>query len=90
MEEEKGRFFIRMVDTILQRDQNWVAWKMESCPPIARDSINSSDFLEAKTATQRICLPRKMKAMPMGALDLTFLSEAERDQGLDTLKAPDR
>ncbi len=29
-----GPYFLRMIDTILARDKNWVRWKVESCPSI--------------------------------------------------------
>lgn len=85
-EEDKGKFFVRMVDTILLRDKNWVTWKMESCPPIARDGLSPKDFLGAKTGTQRSCASRPLKKEVMGAPELAHLSEAENANGLDVLK----
>ncbi|KAF2748215.1 hypothetical protein M011DRAFT_401168 [Sporormia fimetaria CBS 119925] len=42
-----GKFYYRMVDTVLSRDKNWVRWKMENCQPFTRDRVATKDFLEA-------------------------------------------
>ena len=83
-----GQFYTRMVDTVLSRDKNWVRWKMEKCPSIVADAIPAEDYLVAKSNARQATTNRRLKAKPMGAIDLTFLSEA--GNGLDRLKNPAR
>ena len=85
-----GKFYYRMVDTVLSRDKNWVRWKMENCPPIAREPIASNDLTEAKTLSQRAFTHKRMRATPLGALDLGFLVESSGASGSDVLKNMDR
>ncbi|KAK6369595.1 uncharacterized protein PV06_10730 [Exophiala oligosperma] len=82
----EGKFYYRMVDTVLSRDKNWVRWKAENCPPISRDSVTPQAYLEAKQTLTKIANNAKAALPnPPGARDLTFLSRVEP---LEALKRP--
>ena len=86
----EGKFYYRMVDTVLLRDKNWVRWKVENCPPFQRDSITPDAFVEARNGAQKACGNKRLRATPLGSLDLNFLSDGETVDGLDKFKDPDR
>jgi len=85
----EGKFYYRMVDTVLSRDKNWVHWKAEGCPPIQRDPVTANEFAEAGKGAAKACANRKLRSTPLGTLDLTFLFDRDSD-GMDKLKDPDR
>ena len=86
----EGKFYYRMVDTVLSRDKNWTQWKADSCPNIQRDPVSTDDFIEARKGAQRACAPRRIKANPLGSVNLDFLSDAANGDGLRKLMAPER
>lgn len=79
-----------MVDTVLSRDKNWVHWKAEGCPLIERAPIPAVEFVEAKKGAQKACANKRLRATPLGSLDLKFLSDGEDADGLAKLKNPGR
>ncbi|KIV77752.1 hypothetical protein PV11_09533 [Exophiala sideris] len=84
----EGKFYYRMVDTVLSRDKNWVRWKAENCPPISRDSVSPQAYIEARDTLAKIADQAKAPLPnPPGAGDLAFLSKAE---GLEALKRPSK
>ncbi|KAK8238314.1 THO complex subunit 1 transcription elongation factor-domain-containing protein [Phyllosticta capitalensis] len=85
-----GKFYYRMVDTVLSRDKNWVRWKMENCPPIIQPPISPPDFQGAKSGAQKACTNKRLRATPMGSLDLSFLNDSAAASGVDSLKDPER
>ena len=82
-----GKFYYRMVDTVLSRDKNWIRWKAEGCPPIERPPVSVTDYLEARERATKIYSNKRLRSSPMGALDLKFLSD---DDALERLKEPER
>lgn len=84
-----GRFYDRMVETVLARDKNWVRWKVESCPSIVRDAVSTEQELEARRGAKQHTRPRKIPEKPMGAMDWSFLVETDGG-GLEALKDPSR
>jgi THO complex subunit 1 len=72
----EGKFYYRMVDTVLSRDKNWVRWKMESCPPIAKSPVTGEAYEQASVQARAACTSKRIRATPMGALDLSFLSQS--------------
>jgi THO complex subunit 1 len=80
-----GKFYYRMVDTVLSRDKNWVRWKMENCQPFTRDRVPTKDFLAAKSGANAE-LRRKNVALPGKSWSLTFLSDTDAERGLSRLK----
>lgn len=86
----EGKFYYRMVDTVLSRDKNWVHWKAESCPPIEREPVSAEDFAEAEKGAQKASTNKRLRPMPMGSLDLKFLSDGGDTDGMEKLKDLER
>jgi THO complex subunit 1 len=84
-----GKFYYRMVDTVLSRDKNWVRWKMENCQPFTRDRVPTKDFLEANTGGVAELRNKEVK-LPGRSFQLTFLSKNETEKGLSKLKQSKR
>jgi THO complex subunit 1 len=82
----EGKFYYRMVDTVLSRDKNWVRWKAENCPPIDRPSVDVQQYLDAREALEKLCIKKPLPTPP-GASDLEFLSEIAP---IESLKDPSR
>lgn len=85
-----GKFYYRMVDTVLSRDKNWTYWKAEACPPIEKSPISAEDFSAAMKGAQRACVNKKLRSTPIGTLDLSFLANTGGEDGLERLKDPAR
>lgn len=85
-----GKFYYRMVDTVLSRDKNWVRWKAEGCPPIERPAVSVNEFIGARDKASKIYANKRLRAAPMNSLDLKFLSESESLSGAERLKEPER
>lgn len=86
----EGKFYYRMVDTVLSRDKNWVHWKAEGCPPIQREPVSADDFAEAEKGATKACANKRLRSTPMGTLDLAFLSDSGNADGIEKLKDPGR
>lgn len=86
----EGPFFYRMVETVLSRDKNWVRWKVENCPSIARPPISPEEYVAAKTSARKATTNKRLRPNPLGSLDLKFLAENEGRSGLERLKDPSR
>ncbi|KAI9715180.1 MAG: hypothetical protein M1812_006159 [Candelaria pacifica] len=84
----EGKFYYRMVDTVLSRDKNWVRWKAENCPPIDRPPITPDEFLKAKQAGEKATASKRLRSTPLGSLDLSFLSESDAEKGSERLRDP--
>jgi len=84
---DQGRFYHRMVETILARDKNWVRWKVESCPSIVRDPVPTEQEFEARKGAIAATRVRPVPKKTPGAIDLSFL---EGEGGLEALKDPRR
>lgn len=85
-----GKFYYRMVDTVLLRDKNWARWKLENCPPFQLPPVAPADFVEARDGAQKFCTTKRMRAMPLGSLDLSFLSDTETMEGMEKFKDRER
>lgn len=85
-----GKFYYRMVDTVLSRDKNWVRWKMENCQPFTRKKVDTANFLTSKSdAVRAVAKKRPMDpARVPGSLDFLYNTEAEK--GLSQLRRRDR
>lgn len=86
----EGAFFYRMVETVLSRDKNWVRWKVENCPSIARPAVTPEEFVEAKASAKKATTNKRLRPNPLGSLDLKFLSERDGQGGLERLKNSER
>lgn len=70
----EGKFYYRMVDTVLSRDKNWVRWKADSCPTIDRPPIKVEEYIEAQRTLKKLCTKHALPPPP-GAAELDFLSK---------------
>ena len=86
----EGKFYYRMVDTVLSRDKNWVHWKAEGCPPIGLDPVSAEDFAEAERGAREACANKRIRPMPLGSVDLKFLSKGSDTNMMEKLKDPAR
>lgn len=85
-----GKFYYRMVDTVLSRDKNWVRWKMENCQPFTRKRVDTADFLTSKSDAVR-AVAKKRPNEPTGVpRSLDFLYNTEAEEGLAQLRQRDR
>jgi THO complex subunit 1 len=81
-----GKFYYRMVDTVLSRDKNWVRWKMENCQPFTRSRVATTDFLSSKSDAVT-AVTRKRPNEPTGVSStLDFLYNTEAEKGLSQLR----
>lgn len=85
-----GKFYYRMVDTVLSRDKNWVRWKMENCQSFTRDRVPAKDFVESKSGAQNATRLRKAPKPTTAPRTLQFLSNTEPEKGLSQLRQQDR
>ncbi|KAI5306967.1 hypothetical protein KEM56_006041 [Ascosphaera pollenicola] len=85
-----GKFYYRMVDTVLTRDKNWVRWKAEGCPKIESPPVSTSDYLETRTKATKMFAPKRLRATPMGSLDLKFLAKESSESAMNKLKESER
>ncbi|RDW89589.1 hypothetical protein BP6252_01621 [Coleophoma cylindrospora] len=86
----EGPFFYRMVETVLSRDKNWVRWKIENCPSIAKPAVTPAEYLESKKSAKKTTTNKRIRPHPLGSLDLKFLAENDAQGGLERLKDPSR
>jgi len=86
----EGKFYYRMIDTVLTRDKNWTYWKAEGCLPIERAAVPAEDFSEAQKGAHRACTNKRLRPTPIGSLDLNFLSDAGSEDGFRQLAKPER
>ncbi|KAK5108942.1 hypothetical protein LTR62_007657 [Meristemomyces frigidus] len=84
---EQGRFYDRMVETVLARDRNWVRWKAEGCPSIVREAVGIDSVKEAGKGAMNATRARRVPERGAGVLDLGFLIAGG---GLDALRNPSR
>ena len=90
---QEGKFYYRMVDTVLSRDKNWVHWKAEGCPLIKQPPISAQSFVESQKGAQKASQSKRLRPTPMGSLDLAFLlnsGDEGQAHGLETLKKKGR
>ncbi|KAH7346129.1 nuclear matrix protein [Pyrenochaeta sp. MPI-SDFR-AT-0127] len=85
-----GKFYYRMVDTVLSRDKNWVRWKMENCQPFTRDRVPTGSYLQAKSGAQKAVVNKKASRPPSVPHTLDFLYNNEAEKGLSQLRQRDR
>jgi THO complex subunit 1 len=86
----EGKFYYRMVDTVLSRDKNWVFWKAHNCIDFVLPSMKPEDFVLAETAAVELSKPKRLRATPMGAFDISFLNDPDGSKMLSKLQDPNR
>ncbi|KAB5570756.1 THO complex subunit 1 transcription elongation factor-domain-containing protein [Coniochaeta sp. 2T2.1] len=74
----EGPYFLRMVESVLVRDKNWIRWKLEGCQAIEMPAVSPQEFKEAKAVARKMATARRPSSQ-MGTLSLDFLSEDAED-----------
>lgn len=46
---------MRLINTVLTREQNWVQWKAEGCHPFDKAPLPSAEFLDSKNRAMNHC-----------------------------------
>ncbi|KAF3769992.1 hypothetical protein M406DRAFT_343949 [Cryphonectria parasitica EP155] len=85
-----GQYFLRMVETILSRDKNWVRWKVENCPLIERPAITPDEWAKAIDDALRNTTSKKIRTNATQPLSLDFLKEGDDEEAMEELKDPKR
>lgn len=87
----EGRLFFRSIETILNRDKNWVRWKMESCPSFLLDPLPAEKFSDITEKVKELCRPTKPYEFEMGTPALSRLwREGAKSSGLEALQVKER
>lgn len=85
-----GPFFLRLVETVLIRDKNWVRWKIENCPPIELPAVTPQEWAETMKSAKSQTTNKRLRREAMGSLSLDFLSDEQDASAVDKLKDPGR
>ncbi|KAL1874310.1 hypothetical protein Daus18300_003674 [Diaporthe australafricana] len=85
-----GPFFLRLVETVLTRDKNWVRWKIENCPPIDRPSVTPQEWAETMSTAKTNTTNKRLRREAMGSLSLDFLNDEQDSNAVEKLKDPER
>ncbi|KAJ4349710.1 uncharacterized protein N0V89_008327 [Didymosphaeria variabile] len=81
-----GKFYYRVVDTVLSRDKNWVRWKMDRCQSFTRQRVPAKMFLESKGGAVAAVTSKKDRKPGGVPPALRFLAAAEPGKGLAQLR----
>ncbi|KAK7737000.1 hypothetical protein SLS53_006756 [Cytospora paraplurivora] len=85
-----GPFYLRVVDTVLSRDKNWVRWKIENCPPIQRPAVSPQEWAEAMSKAKNNTTNKRIRREAMGSLTLDFLNDGDDEAAMAKLRNPER
>lgn len=85
-----GPFYLRVVDTVLSRDKNWVRWKIENCPPIQRPAVSPDEWAKAMSVAKTNTTNKRIRREAMGSLALDFLNEGDDEVAMEKLRNPER
>ncbi|KUI54329.1 THO complex subunit 1 [Cytospora mali] len=85
-----GPFYLRVVDTVLSRDKNWVRWKIENCPPIQRPAVSPQEWADAMSKAKSHTTNKRIRREAMGSLSLDFLNEGDDEAAMKKLRDPER
>ncbi|KAL1610448.1 hypothetical protein SLS60_002116 [Paraconiothyrium brasiliense] len=81
-----GKFYYRVVDTVLSRDKNWVRWKMDRCQSFTRQKVPAKVYLESKGGAVAAVTSKKDRKPGGVPPALRFLATAEPGKGLAQLR----
>ena len=82
---------MRLVETILTRDKNWVQWKAENCLSFEKKPVPEDEIKRSIGRAMDICRPTRPYPHAMGAPALAKLwREAGKSPGMEGLKRKER
>lgn len=64
---------MRLINTVLTREQNWVQWKAEGCHPFDKSPLAPAEFLSSKTGAASHCQGARPYPFVMGTPSLSRL-----------------
>lgn len=70
---------MRLINTVLTREQNWVRWKVESCQSFDMPPLAEADFEDAKRKAEKQCVPEAPFRYVMGTPTLSKLWQETGD-----------
>ncbi len=73
---------MRLINTVLTREQNWVQWKLEGCHPFDMPPLEKLEFVDARNKALSHCKPERPFPYVMGTPQLSKLWQ---DTGKDVL-----
>lgn len=89
--DQTGKLFMRLINTVLAREQNWVHWKAEGCHQFDLPALDPAEFVDANARVTNHCKPERPFPYLMGTptlnrlwvdtgrhLDLADLMDTER------------
>ncbi|CCG82964.1 Putative uncharacterized protein [Taphrina deformans PYCC 5710] len=92
---KQGPEFVKIVETLLDRDQAWLGWKCNGCPPYDIDPLDSARIAQAPSKVEMLTAPKRPYSHKVGNAVLSRLwasaggwSDKELEEGL-TLPSPD-
>lgn len=85
-----GPFFLRLVETVLIRDKNWVRWKIENCPPIELPAVTPQEWVATMKSAKDQTTNKRIRKEAMGSLSLDFLNDEQDAYAVEKLKDPER
>lgn len=85
-----GPFFLRLVETVLIRDKNWVRWKIENCPPIELPAVTPQEWAATMKSAKDQTTNKRIRKEAMGSLSLEFLNDEQDAHAVEKLKDPER
>ncbi|KAA8910679.1 THO complex, subunit THOC1 [Sphaerosporella brunnea] len=86
-----GRLFMRLINTVLTREQNWVQWKVEGCHGFDLAPLPSSEFQDAKSKAVNHCKAERPFPYVMGTPTLNRLwQDTGKHLQIDDLEDEDR
>ncbi|KAH0615000.1 uncharacterized protein H6S33_000636 [Morchella sextelata] len=88
---QSGRLFMRLINTVLTREQNWVRWKAESCQPFDMLPLAEEEFEDAKLKAEKQCISEAPFRYVMGTPTLSRLWQGTGDaSGMEGLTDEER
>lgn len=82
---------MRLINTVLTREQNWVRWKAESCQPFDMLPLAEEEFEDAKLKAEKQCISEAPFRYVMGTPTLSRLWQGTGDaSGMEGLTDEER
>ncbi|KAI5815600.1 THO complex, subunit THOC1 [Pyronema omphalodes] len=89
--EQKGKLFMRLIDTVLAREKNWIAWKTEGCHPFDIPAMKKEEVESAEVKAMNHCKAERPFPYTMGTPTLNRLwVDTGRQLHIDDLMDEDR
>ncbi|KAI5778894.1 THO complex, subunit THOC1 [Geopyxis carbonaria] len=78
--DQLGKLFVRLINTVIAREQNWVHWKAEGCHKFDMAPLEPAEIVATKNKASEHCKPPRPFPNTMGT---PTLSKIWQDTGKD-------